>query len=178
TFPSLTSCPPAHVSQTMPTILYFAGIGCLALALILSFLVSISSPTIDGLGLFQAELASGNKVNLGIWGWCSFVPGEKKPACNHLGAGYRFSLDSNNVHIVHATPGLAIHPFVTVLIALALALASLKHRKGPMLATFGSFFAAFWAAIAFIIDIAFFADMKQKFSELLKTQDGHAEPGP
>ncbi|KAJ7648311.1 hypothetical protein DFH06DRAFT_1135755 [Mycena polygramma] len=151
----------------MPQILYFAGIGCLAVALILSVFASISLPTFHGLDFVRLK-SPDNEIRLGIWGVCDFQPGHN--ICQHLGTGYRIPL-SNTLGERSVIPGswsrgLSIHPFVTILIAFALGTACLKHQKGPLLASFVSSFAAFFAFIAFLIDIALYAKVNQTAHKL------------
>ncbi|KAJ6559870.1 hypothetical protein B0H19DRAFT_1260555 [Mycena capillaripes] len=162
----------------MPQIFYFAGIACLALALVLSLFASISVPSIKGLDFARFGIDnSGQQVQMGIWGVCIYGGGPTE--CQHLGSGYLYDFGSDGILGRSWTRGLAIHPFVTILVACALGLASFKHEKGPILATLASLFAAFFAIIAFVIDIAFYAKVNHLAHILFAQNDlaGHTQPG-
>ncbi|KAF7352104.1 hypothetical protein MVEN_01173300 [Mycena venus] len=95
--------------------------------------------------------------------------------------GYVISFtDDEGLNLVGSswTRGLAIHPFVTILIAIALGFAFLKHEKGPILASAASLLTLFFAVIAFIIDIAFFAKVSHAAHNIVSEAGGYTRPGP
>ncbi|KAJ7167912.1 hypothetical protein C8R46DRAFT_1218833 [Mycena filopes] len=166
----------------MAEIFYFTGIACLGSALVLSLVASISVPISSALDFVRINLPTiGTEVRLGIWGVCQLHK-RGKTDCHHKGSGYSFSFaDAEGDFSVIGgawTRGLAIHPFVTLLIFFALALACLKHPKGPIMASLASLFAAFFAAIAFMIDIAFYAKAHSAAHDIVKETNGSTTAGP
>ncbi|KAJ7658865.1 hypothetical protein DFH06DRAFT_1472820 [Mycena polygramma] len=157
---------------------YFAGIGCMSLALIFSVVVSTSGPALQGVDFVRVvDEDIQARLGHGIWGFCNIISGTRSGT--HSGSGYSYTFDQNVVERSW-TRGLAIHPFVTILI-FALAFACSKHAKEAIPATLASLCAAFFArgVIAFILDIPFFAKVNHAAQEIsTETHSGHAEPGP
>ncbi|KAJ7509120.1 hypothetical protein B0H11DRAFT_2432843 [Mycena galericulata] len=137
-----------------PRLSYLSGIAFLSLATLFSMLATISVPTLHGVDFVR--------INTGI-------PADQGPtqisvcfpplaSCSGYVPGYSFSFAADLEITPAWTHALAIHPFVLSVTAIALILTCLKHEKGPILAFFASAVAAFFTLLAFIIDIAFFAN--------------------
>ncbi|KAJ6492035.1 pali-domain-containing protein [Mycena sanguinolenta] len=156
---------------------YLSGIALLGLALILSVAISISLPTFSGLDFVRVNFPNAppsadimSQLRFGIWAPCSY-DGNWKRTCLSGGHGYALEILSfdkkQSVFIGSSwTRGLAIHPVATGVIAVALGAACSKHEYGPLIATFASFLAAFLMLLAFIVDIALYAFVKQKVDTL------------
>ncbi|KAJ7181474.1 pali-domain-containing protein [Mycena crocata] len=160
-----------------PRSFYLAGIAFLAIALILSLLVSVSLPFLSGLDFVRinwGHTPSGtdftSQIRLGIWAPC-FYDGDDRRSCLFGGHGYSFhlrSFDLKQDFIIGSswTRGLAIHPVAAVFTAVAFGFAVSKGDNSPLFATLASFLAAFLTGIAFIVDIALYAYVKQQASKL------------
>ncbi|KAJ7266541.1 hypothetical protein C8J57DRAFT_1132316 [Mycena rebaudengoi] len=160
-----------------PRTFYLAAIALLSLALILSFLTSISLPYLPGLDFVRVNFPDAppsadimSQLQLGIWAPCAY-DGNGRRTCLSSGHGYLVTITSfdrkESVLIGSSwTRGLAIHPVATVFTAVALAFACSKSEHGPLMATLLSFLAAFLTALAFIVDIALYAFVKQQVGTL------------
>ncbi|KAJ7347442.1 pali-domain-containing protein [Mycena albidolilacea] len=167
-----------------PRSLYTAGIVCLGLALVLGLVTSISLPTFSGIDFVRVNFPNSlanfmSQLRFGIWAPC-FTTGDGNHSCVVGGHGYAFvisTFDLKKSVVIGSswTRGLAIHPVATVFTAIALGFACLKHEHGPLLATLTSFVAAFLFLLAFIVDIALFAFVKQQVDTL---HNGNTVPGP
>ncbi|KAJ7508765.1 hypothetical protein B0H11DRAFT_2270387 [Mycena galericulata] len=142
-----------------PRLSYLSGIAFLSLATLFSMLATISVPTLHGVDFVRINTGipadqGPTQISLGIWGVCE-IGGF---GCTKSVPGYSFSFAADLEITPAWTHALAIHPFVLSVTAIALILTCLKHEKGPILAFFASAVAAFFTLLAFIIDIAFFAN--------------------
>ncbi|KAJ7190142.1 hypothetical protein GGX14DRAFT_483738 [Mycena pura] len=165
---------------------YLTGTAFLFVALVLSFLGSISLPYLRALDytrvVFSGPLLSGTdsltEVRWGIWGPCLYD--NKQPKCFHTGHAYAVPLITREGQevIIGAswTRGLAIHPVVTAIVAVAFGFAASKHEHGSLIASLMSFFAAFMLLIAFAIDIALFAFVHHEVGKL-RNVDGNVNAG-
>ncbi|KAJ7624062.1 pali-domain-containing protein [Mycena polygramma] len=157
--------------------LHIAGTAFLGVALILSLATSISLPYLPALDFVRVNFPNAPKsadimsqLRFGIWAPC-FYDGNGKRSCPFGGHGYSFligSFDLKQSVLIGSswTRGLAIHPVATAFTGLALGFACSKHEHGPILATLSSFIAAFLMLLAFIVDIALFAFVKQQVGTL------------
>ncbi|KAJ6555470.1 pali-domain-containing protein [Mycena vulgaris] len=160
-----------------PRSFYIAGIAFLFLALVLSLLTSISLPYLPALDFVRINFANTPKsadfmsqLRFGIWAPCAY-DGNGVRRCLFGGHGYAFEIESfdrkESVLIGSSwTRGLAIHPVATVFTAVAFGFACSKADNGPFIATIMSFLAAFLTALAFIVDIALYAFVKQQVGTL------------
>ncbi|KAJ6486596.1 pali-domain-containing protein [Mycena vulgaris] len=147
----------------MPQIFYISGIACLSLALLFNLLTTISLPSLPGIDVVRVIAPHGDGMDqLGIWGQCHYPPDQGSDPCTFLGSGYAI----NEIEETRSwSRGLAIQPLILCLNAVALALACLKHEKGPILASLASLVAAFFTFIAFIINIVFYANVNHFIAE-------------
>ncbi|KAJ7455786.1 pali-domain-containing protein [Mycena latifolia] len=159
---------------------YLSGLAFLFVALVLSFISSISLPylpAIDfarvkfGRSLISESLA---EVRWGTRGPCLYDNNGKRE-CVHTGHGYAvpiITLDGQEVVISASwTRGLAIHPVATGVVAIAFGFAASKYEHGPLVASLTSFFAAFMLLIAFAIDIALYANVHHEIGKLKNVQE-------
>ncbi|KAJ7127691.1 hypothetical protein C8R44DRAFT_979350 [Mycena epipterygia] len=156
---------------------YLSGTAFLFVALVLSFLASISLPYLPAIDFARVKFESGlfsgsdtlSQVRWGIWGPCVY-DGNDKRTCVHTGHGYAIplrTLEGQEVVIGASWDrGLAIHPVATGVIAIAFGFAVSKYEHGPLVASLTSFFAAFMLLIAFAIDIALFAEVHHQVGKL------------
>ncbi|KAJ6559872.1 hypothetical protein B0H19DRAFT_1145975 [Mycena capillaripes] len=160
---------------------YIAGIASLGVAVFLGLLTSISLPTLPAIDFVRVSFDNVPQsadfmaqLRYGIWAPCVY-DGNGKRTCVYTGHGYPSlirTLDSSGKEIKSVligsswTRGLAIHPVATVFTAIALGFACSKHEHGPILATLSSLIAAFLMLLAFIVDIALFAFVKQQVGTL------------
>ncbi|KAJ7336125.1 pali-domain-containing protein [Mycena albidolilacea] len=173
---------------------YFVGMGLLFVALVLSFLSSISLPYLPALDFarvkFSGDGISGlgslelTQVRWGIWGPCIY-DGNDKRTCFHTGHGYAVPVETLNIEtgatqevIIGAswTRGLAIHPVATAAVAVAFGFAASKLEHGPLIASLTSFFAALMLLIAFAIDIALYVFVHHEIGKL-KGVDANVNAG-
>ncbi|KAF5336291.1 hypothetical protein D9758_014469 [Tetrapyrgos nigripes] len=169
---------------------FVPGIILLFVALVLSFLTSISLPSIHFLDIARIHFGNGQGQNLpkdqliqearfGIWGYCYYDLNDDS-TCVHTGHGYEFPLrasfdgDTNTITVetigASWTRGLAVHPVATVFTAIALGLSVYSTVTGNIAAALGvlvaSLLAAFLTLLAFIIDIALYAYVHHKVHEV------------
>jgi len=167
---------------------YLAGMGFLFVALVLSFLSSISLPYLPALDFarvkFSGGFFSGSREELtqarwGIWGPCIYDQNGHR-TCFHTGHGYAFGVETQEGQVVIIgaswTRGLAIHPVATAAIAVAFGFAASKLERGPLIASLTSFFAALMLLIAFAIDIALYAFVHHQIGKL-KNVDANVNAG-
>ncbi|KAK7042161.1 hypothetical protein R3P38DRAFT_2888863 [Favolaschia claudopus] len=169
---------------------YIAGTVLLFLALVLSFLSSISLPYLPALDFARVKFKSGisggldksqtlSQLRWGIWGPCIY-DGNNHRTCVHTGHGYPISVSTLERQVVTIgaswTRGLAIHPVATAAVAVAFGFAVSKLEHGPMIASLTSFFAALMLLIAFAIDIALFAFVHHQIGKLDHV-DGNVNAG-
>ncbi|KAJ7839343.1 hypothetical protein B0H14DRAFT_3458750 [Mycena olivaceomarginata] len=138
---------------------YFVGTGLLFVALVLSFLSSISLPYLPALDFARVKFSGGGisglgsleltQVRWGIWGPCIY-DGNNKRTCLHTGHGYAVPVETLNIEtgatqevIIGAswTRGLAIHPLPQPSPLRSDSL-PLNWKHGPLIASLTSFFAA------------------------------------
>ncbi|KAJ7061253.1 pali-domain-containing protein [Mycena amicta] len=167
--------------------LFIIGTSCLAVALFLSLIGSISLPRLPAIDYtrvkFSGVLRSGQdaltQVRWGIWGPCLYDENNKR-FCFDLGHGYALPLITNEGQIVIIggswTRGLAIHPVATAIIAIALGLSFATFEAGPLIASLTAMLAAVILLIAFAIDIALFAYVHHKVGTL-KNVSGNVDAG-
>ncbi|KAJ7167904.1 hypothetical protein C8R46DRAFT_258490 [Mycena filopes] len=159
---------------------YLSGTAFLFVALVLSFLASISLPYLPALDFVRVRfsgdsLLSGaailREVRWGIWGPCIY-DGNDHRTCAHTGHAYSITIldaigHNDRVTIGASwTRGLAIHPVATGVIAIAFGFAASKLQHGPLIASLTSFFAALMLLIAFAIDIALYVFVHHEIGKL------------
>ncbi|TFK37573.1 hypothetical protein BDQ12DRAFT_724027 [Crucibulum laeve] len=156
------------------------GIVILFIALVLSFLTSISLPFLPALDITRAHVgtkgsvqdgAAGiTEIRLGVWAPCYYDTNGAR-TCLKTGHGYSFQVsnqDKTKTVTVGSswTRGLAVHPVATAVTALALAFSFSTHITVTLIASLLSFLAALITLIAFAIDIALFAFLKHQLNNL------------
>ncbi|KAF7320579.1 hypothetical protein HMN09_00142200 [Mycena chlorophos] len=170
---------------------FLIGACCLGIALFLSLISSISLPYLPALDYarvkFSVALSNGAggvkgaqaDFRWGIWGACAYDTDGKR-TCEFLGHGYESGfIDPTGQIVLIAgswTRGLAIHPVVTAVIAIAVGLAVAKWEHGTLAATLTSALAALMLLIAFAIDIALFAFVHHQVGKL-KEVNGNVNAG-
>ncbi|KAJ7127693.1 hypothetical protein C8R44DRAFT_667162 [Mycena epipterygia] len=158
-----------------PRSFYIAGIVFLFFALLLSLLASISLPFLPALDFVRVNFRNVpngdflSQIRFGIWAPCYYSNGAR--TCLVGGHGYSFRITSfttNQSVLIGSswTRGLAIHPVAAVFTAVAFGFACSKSEHGPLIATLTSFVAAFLTGLAFIVDIALYAYVKQQVGNL------------
>ncbi|KAJ7098538.1 hypothetical protein B0H15DRAFT_581014 [Mycena belliarum] len=155
------SCPAKLALSKMPQMLYIAGIACLSLALLFNFLATVSVPAFQGVDVVRVVYPPepGNVVKedrFGIWGFCEYAAIGNDHICHNLGGGYPLGFNHGQPSRAW-TRGLAIQPFVLILNAAALVLAVLNQE---LLVALASLLAGFFALLAFVINIAFYAHVR------------------
>ncbi|KAJ7098533.1 hypothetical protein B0H15DRAFT_580778 [Mycena belliarum] len=153
--------PAKLVLSKMPQTLYIAGIACLSLALLFNFLATVSVPAFQGVDIVRIVYPPepGNVVKedrFGIWGFCEYAAIGNDHICHNLGGGYPLGFNHGQPSRAW-TRGLAIQPFVLILNAAVLVLAVLKQE---LLVALASLLAGFFALLAFVINIAFYAHVR------------------
>ncbi|KAJ7919468.1 pali-domain-containing protein [Mycena leptocephala] len=160
-----------------PRSFYVAGIVFLCIALILSLATSISLPFLSALDFVRVNFPNApqsadimSQLRFGIWAPC-YYDGNWKRNCVDGGHGYSFiisSFDRKTSVLIGSsyTRGLAIHPVATVFTAIAFGFACSKYEHGPLITILSSFVAAFLFLLAFIVDIALYAFVKQQVNTL------------
>ncbi|KAJ7654928.1 hypothetical protein B0H17DRAFT_905386, partial [Mycena rosella] len=156
---------------------YIAGIAFLFFALILSLLTSISLPFLPALDFVRVKFPNAppskdimSQLRFGIWAPCSY-DGNGQRSCPHQGHGYASTITSSDLKqsvLIGSswTRGLAIHPVAAIFTAVAFGFACSTYDNGPFIATVASFVAAFLTGLAFIVDIALYAFVKQQVGKL------------
>ncbi|KAJ7098532.1 pali-domain-containing protein [Mycena belliarum] len=154
---------------------YLSGVAFLFVALVLSFLSSISLPYLPAIDFVRVKFSGSSfsesltQVRWGIWGPCVYNNNDHR-VCAHTGHGYAVPIETLNGQrvIVGAsfTRGLAIHPVATGAIAIAFGFAASKYENGPLVASLASFFSALMLVIAFAIDIVLFANVHHEIGKL------------
>ncbi|KIK66358.1 hypothetical protein GYMLUDRAFT_38167 [Collybiopsis luxurians FD-317 M1] len=161
------------------------GIVILFIAFFLSFLVSISLPTIRTLEIAQVvnpnpELAKQlqvpnafTEIRFGIWAYCAeFVAGGHQ--CSPTGHGYTVPpliwIDLSNQQVGNTEPlaaswtrGLAIHPVATGFAFIAFCLVFTKRTLVTLLMTA---LAAVLTLLAYAVDIAMYAELHHLLSDV------------
>ncbi|KAJ7098536.1 hypothetical protein B0H15DRAFT_580845 [Mycena belliarum] len=155
------SCPAKLALLKMPPTLYIAGIACLSLALLFNFLATVSVPAFQGVDVVRVVYPPepGNVVKedrFGIWGFCEYAASGNDHICHNLGGGYPLGFNHGQPSRAW-TRGLAIQPFVLILNAAALVLAVLNQE---LLVALASLLAGFFALLAFVINITFYAHVR------------------
>ncbi|KAI6113880.1 hypothetical protein EDD16DRAFT_1885839 [Pisolithus croceorrhizus] len=148
-------------------------------AFVLLFIVSISLPYltamdiarvhIDGSTAVSVASDSVSQLRLGIWAYCYDLSSSGNRVCSTTGHGYSvvISTQNNSVTIGSSwTRGLAVHPVAAGVTFIALLLALSQHITITLFASLVGFVAALLAFIAFLIDIALFAYLKNQMDNL------------
>ncbi|KAJ7739175.1 pali-domain-containing protein [Mycena metata] len=161
----------------LPRSFYIAAIVLLFCALVLSILSSISLPTFPALDFVRISYSNTprskdflSQLRFGIWGLCEY-DGTGKRSCQFTGHGYGILLrDFNQETTAFIGPswtrGLAIHPVATAVTGIAFGFACSKHEHGPFITAVSSAVAAFLMTLAFIVDIALYAFVKEQLDKL------------
>ncbi|KAF9546459.1 pali-domain-containing protein [Agrocybe pediades] len=138
------------------------GVVFLALAFILSLLVSISLPSLRAIDIVRIDVDGSDgfenidagSIRLGIWSYC-VEPSGVKTLCSSTGHGYSVPLTVAGGEIKSSwTKGLAVHPVATAFTFVALLLSFSTHLTVTLAASLVSFLAALLTLVAFAIDIA------------------------
>ncbi|KAL4061678.1 actin cortical patch SUR7/pH-response regulator pali [Scleroderma yunnanense] len=149
-------------------------------AFVLLFIVSISLPYLTAMDITRvhtntgsASALSGNdtttELRFGIWAYCYDLANGNR-VCSNTGHGYSVTVSNtqgNSVTIGSSwTRGLAVHPVAAGVSFIALLLALSQHITMTLFASLVSFIAALLTFIAFIIDIALYAYVKNQMENL------------
>ncbi|KAG8883404.1 hypothetical protein FRB97_006686 [Tulasnella sp. 331] len=157
----------------------------LFIALVLSFLVSISVPYItdfdavrvsfSSTGVTSSDNGAINQLRLGIWGYCARGVTSGSEDCLHSGLAYEVDLQGrNNVSETIKkswTRGLVMSPVATGFIFLAFVLSFSEHLGMLLIASLMSFMGTLVTIIWMAIDIALFLDVRDKAKKLGVTQN-------
>ncbi|KAI6147965.1 pali-domain-containing protein [Pisolithus tinctorius] len=147
-------------------------------AFVLLFIVSVSLPYLTAMDITRVhadgntELSAANdtisQLRFGIWAYCYDLTNGNR-VCSTTGHGYSVVVNStsNSVTIGSSwTRGLAVHPVAAGVAFIALLLALSQHITVTLFASLVGFLAALLAFIAFIIDVALFAYVKDQMGNL------------
>ncbi|KAF7300021.1 hypothetical protein MKEN_01324600 [Mycena kentingensis (nom. inval.)] len=167
---------------------FFVGAGCLGVAFFLSFLASISCPRISALdyaritssGVLPGGGRGSGEIRWGIWGACFLDTKSDDKVCFDLGVGYAIPLDlTGDTQVAGSwTRGLAIHPVITAIIAIALGFSLAKFSSAALISMCTSLLAAFLLLIGFAIDLALFLNVRHQAGKLEDAGfDAHAHGG-
>ncbi|EGN94688.1 hypothetical protein SERLA73DRAFT_114128 [Serpula lacrymans var. lacrymans S7.3] len=165
----------------MPRSFCIPGIIFLFCAFVLSFIVSISLPYLTAMDIARVHfngspLVSGNQATMTqlrvseiFWAYC-FDESSGNTVCSNNGHGYSVTVQtssgSSETIASSWTRGLAVHPVATGVTFVALLLSFSTHVTVTLFASIVSFLAALLTLLAFVIDIALFAWVKQQMSKL------------
>ncbi|EAU87640.1 hypothetical protein CC1G_09101 [Coprinopsis cinerea okayama7 len=160
----------------MSKIFCIPGIVFLLVALIVSFLASISLPYLPTLDITRVEftpsLVENEMTNLrfGIWTSCYYNEEEDK-TCQKNGYAYEVDVstaDGAEQVVIGSswTRGLVVQPLATAVTLVALCLSLSTNLFVALLASLVSFLAAIMHLISFAIQIALFAYVKKKMNDL------------
>ncbi|TFK97852.1 SUR7/PalI family-domain-containing protein [Pterulicium gracile] len=159
----------------MSRVFCIPGIVFLLCALVLSFLVSISLPYLTALDIVRTTFDGSDgvkgvrEVRFGIWSHCEYDAQDDARTCAASGVAYHVTVQgaSNEVTIGNSwTRGLAIHPVATAATFVAFLLSFSTHTTVTLVASLVSFLAALITLIAFAVDIALFAYVKNKMGDV------------
>ncbi|KAF4612310.1 hypothetical protein D9613_003702 [Agrocybe pediades] len=158
------------------------GIVFLAIALILSFLVSISLPFLPALDIVRTHFGSTSaggqqgrdigQLRLGVWSACVYDAADGSRTCLPSHHGYSIPISSTTSGGASSTiksswtRGLAVHPVATGVTFVAFLLSFSTHLTVTLLASIVSFLAAALTLIAFAIDIALFVLVRNAMNKL------------
>ncbi|TFK24860.1 hypothetical protein FA15DRAFT_669063 [Coprinopsis marcescibilis] len=171
----------------MPNWIRYPGVVALLLALVASFLASISLPYLTSLDVTRVDYVPGtvdilggesNNLRFGIWTACSYSENER--TCLRNGIAYVITVTTEDgarsVEIGAAwTRGLVLQPVATAATLIALCLSLASNLFVQLLASLLAFFAALVHLISFAIQIALFAYVKNKMDDL--EVDARTRPG-
>jgi len=164
------------------------GVFFLLIALVLSFLVSVSLPFLPALDVarvhfgtaIQAENVTGITTSrLGIWAHCDYRDDGSK-LCTKTGHAYsvQYTAGSTSETVGASwTRGLAVHPVATAVIFVAFLLSFSTHVTVTLVSSLVSFLAALLTLIAFAIDIALFVFLKHQTKKLDVGANTNTAPG-
>lgn len=166
----------------MPRSFCIPGVLFLLCAFVLLFIVSISLPYLTAMDITRVHFNGTGNVSIspntnplslyrfGIWASCDQIKSNSDLICVRTGHGYSVMFTgSNNSSVTIGsswTRGLAVHPVATAVTFVALLLSLSSHITVTLLSSFASFLAALITLIAFSIDIALFAYVKQQMKKL------------
>lgn len=158
----------------------FPGIFFLFSAFVLSFLVSISLPSLPTVDIARSHFTSGvsphvsidtepiKQIRFGVWAYCIYDNQRGDRTCIDPGHGYTVHLSaSNNITIgPGATRGLAVHPVAAGVTFVALLCSFSSHFTLVLIASLLSFLAALLTLIAFAIDISLYVIVRDRVNNL------------
>ncbi|KAI6003180.1 pali-domain-containing protein [Pisolithus orientalis] len=147
-------------------------------AFVLLFIVSVSLPYLTAMDITRVhadgstELSAANdtisQLRFGIWAYCYDLTNGNR-VCSTTGHGYSVVVNATNNSVTIGsswTRGLAVHPVAAGVAFIALLLALSQHITVTLFASLVGFLAALLAFIAFIIDVALFAYVKDQMGNL------------
>ncbi|KAJ3513696.1 hypothetical protein NLJ89_g2810 [Agrocybe chaxingu] len=167
------------------------GVLFLLCAFVLNFLVSISLPWLTALDIARTHFGDGAiqqanvqgiaEIRFGIWAPCYYNTNDDR-TCLKTGHGY--SVEIANTRQTEAitiksswTRGLAVHPVAAAATFVALLLSLSTHITVTLLASLVSFLAALITLIAFAIDIALYALVRNEMKKLEIGANTNTAPG-
>jgi len=165
----------------MAKVFCIPGIIILTIALVFSILCTISLPTLhpfdiaridfgDGLGIVNGIGNASGELRLGIWGYCYQIDSLGGFECTHTGHGYEVEVSNvaGGTETVGSswTRGLAVHAVACVVTGIAWLLSFSEHFTVTLVSSICAFLACFLTFLAWIIDIALYAETKHQMSNL------------
>ncbi|KAG1853841.1 pali-domain-containing protein [Suillus tomentosus] len=164
------------------------GVFFLFSAWFLLFIVSISLPSFQAMDITRVhssgQVSSNNneaftQLRLGIWGYCVDLSAGR--TCFNTGHGYSLTVtNSQNAEVTIGpswTRGLATLPVACCVAFIALLLSFSQHITITLVASLVSFLAALITLVAFAINIALFAYVKQELGTLNISESTITGPG-
>jgi len=171
---------------------FLPGVFFLFSAFFLSFLVSISLPSLPTVDIARSHFTSGiaphvstdpesiKQIRFGVWAYCIYDNQTGDRTCIDPGHGYSVNLlsASNNITIgPGATRGLAVHPVAAGVTFVALLCSFSSHVTLVLIASLLSFLAAILTLIAFAIDISLYVIVRDRVNKLDIAAHSVAAPG-
>ncbi|KAF9644635.1 pali-domain-containing protein [Thelephora ganbajun] len=166
---------------------YVPGALLLFAATVLLIITSVSLPYLPAIDFVRSHVESGNirvanaqgnamspsisQLKFGLWSYCTIESPSGHRSCSTTGYAYSVRIRNNgsagSVTIASSwTRGLAVHPVAAGVSFIAFLLSFSTHTTVTLLASLASFLAASLTLIAFAVDIALFAFVKQEVGTL------------
>jgi len=165
----------------MPRLFCIPGIFFITCALVLLIIASISLPFLPDIDFVRVHIQSGttstqeggsiNQIKFGLWAFCTNAVSTGARICSPTGHAYSVNIipanHSTGVTIGSSwTRGLAVHPVAAAVTFLALLFSFSTHLTLTLISSLLAFLAALLTFIAFLIDIALLAFVKDKMGDL------------
>ncbi|KAF7974414.1 hypothetical protein HWV62_12272 [Athelia sp. TMB] len=171
----------------MSRVFCIPGIIFLFCAFVLLTIVSVSLPYLTAMDIARVNFygnggsvsgtGTASQLRFGIWAFCSELT-NGNTICDRTGHGYSVLVQSGSSSVTIGsswTRGLAVHPVAAGVTFIALLLSFSTHVTVTLLASLVSALAALITLIAFAIDIALYAYVKDKLRHI--DHNTHTGPG-